>query len=137
MPLGLPLRTRKTIVDVYGVALFGRRVSQPGLMAVGLVDDGVDVGSHAKRDDVGLQAIDYRARLFAGAAVRLLDVHGLAGLLLPIVGKGFIELLIQLARGVVGDVQQMYGRRPAGGFGFGGAASQEGERREGESRSER
>ncbi len=36
MPLGLPLRTRKTIVDVYGVALFGSLASHPGLMACDL-----------------------------------------------------------------------------------------------------
>ena len=36
----------------------------------------------------------------------LLDVDRLAGLCLPVFGKGLIEILIKLARGVVGNVEQ-------------------------------
>src|SRR5690606_41796955 len=39
----------------------------------GRLADGVDVVRQRQGDDVGRQAVDHRARLLAGAAVRLLD----------------------------------------------------------------
>jgi hypothetical protein len=54
---------------------------------------------------VGLEAVDHRPRLLAGAAVRLLDGQVLAGLLLPVLRECRVELLIQLARGIVRDVE--------------------------------
>ena len=42
---------------------------------LGQLGDLVDVVRQGERDDVGLQAVDHRAGLRAGAAVRLLDRH--------------------------------------------------------------
>ena len=66
----------------------------------------VDVAGERQRHDVGLEAVDDRARLLAGAAVRLLDGDVLAGLRLPVLGEGRVEVLIELARRIVGDVEQ-------------------------------
>ena len=46
------------------------------------------------------------AGLLARAAVRLLDRDVLAGLRLPVLGEGGVEVLVELARRVVGDVEQ-------------------------------
>ena len=45
IPLGFPLRTRKTIVEVYGELLFGRRFCQSGgkLMIQSEIDQGTTV----------------------------------------------------------------------------------------------
>jgi hypothetical protein len=68
--------------------------------------DSIDVVGQRQRDDVGLQAVDDRTRLLAGAAVRLLDGDVVAGLGLPLAREGLVEVLVQLARRVVGHVQQ-------------------------------
>jgi hypothetical protein len=71
-----------------------------------VVGHGVDVIGQGQRDDVGLQAVDDRAGLFARAAVRGLDADGLARLGLPLRREGLVEVLVELACGVVGDVEQ-------------------------------
>ena len=45
-------------------------------------------------------------RLLARAAVRLVDRDVLAGLLLPVGDEGRVDVLVELARDVVGDVEQ-------------------------------
>ena len=66
----------------------------------------VDVVGERQRDDVGLEAVDDRARLASRAAVRLVDGDVLPGLGLPLLGEGGVDRLIQLAGRIVGDVQE-------------------------------
>ncbi len=61
------------MVEVYGALLFGSRFCQSAGSSFALLGDRVDVVGQRQRDDVGLQAVDHRARLLARAAVRLLD----------------------------------------------------------------
>ena len=77
-----------------------------GRNEIALLGELVDVTGERQRDDVGLEAVDDRARLFAGAAVRLLDRDVFAGLLFPVLDERGVELLIELARRVIGNVQQ-------------------------------
>ena len=78
----------------------------------------VDVAGERQRHDVGVEPVDDGARLLAGAAVRLVDRDVLAGLLLPVLGEGRVVVLIELARRIVGDVEQ----RRLGGVGELGAS---------------
>ncbi len=71
-----------------------------------LVMQRVNVIGQRQRDDIGLQAINHRTRLLAGAAVGLLDADGVAGLGLPLFGEGRVEILVQLARRIVRDIEQ-------------------------------
>ena len=71
-----------------------------------LLGNGVNVVRQRERDDVGLQAVNDRARLFAGAAVRLLDDDGVAGFVLPVFRERGVVILIQLAGRIVGNVQE-------------------------------
>src|SRR5262249_10442434 len=89
------------------------------------------VGPEGQGDDVGRQAVDDRAGLAAGAAVRLLDLDLLARLREVILGKDLVDLVPQLARGVVGDVQEFdfVLRRP------GAAGDEESEKAEDQTRS--
>ncbi len=87
---------------------------------LGLFGDGIDVVGKGLRYDVGFEAVDHRPGLFASAAVGLLDGDVIAGLGLPVLGEGGVEVLVQLARRVVGDVEQA----DVGGVG----AGDEGER---------
>ncbi len=75
--------------------------------------DRVDVVGERQRDDVGLEPVDHAARLLAGAAVRLADVDRLTGLLLPLGAERLVDVLIQLARGIVRDVEEL-DLRPGG-----------------------
>ena len=103
---------------------------------VGLLGDGVDVGGKRQRHHVRIEPVDHGAGLLARAAVRLLDGHGLAGLRLPVLGEGLVELLVQLTGRIVGHVQQRrvggrgrqgpQQRRDGGGGGKGGASVQSG-----------
>ncbi len=67
------------MVEVYGELLSGSRFCQ-SLATSAAFGDRIDVVGQRQRDDVGLQAVDHRARLLAGAAVRLLDGDVVAGL---------------------------------------------------------
>ena len=60
------------MVEVYGALLFGSFACQSAGSNFALGDD-VDVAGQCQGDDVGVQAVDHRARLLAGPAVRLLD----------------------------------------------------------------
>ena len=121
MPFGLPLRTRNTIVDVYGVLLCGSRFCQSAGRSFAVFGDRVDVVGERERHDVGVETVDHRARLLARAAVRLADRDLLAGLRLPMLGEGRVECLVELARRVVGNVEQ----RDVGAGGAGERASKE------------
>ncbi len=94
------------MVDVYG-----RTVVRQALLPIrgeeaAFFGNDINVVSEGERDDIGVQAVNDSAGLFAGAAVGLLDDDGVAGLFLPIFGEGGVEFLIQPARGVVGNVQE-------------------------------
>ena len=94
------------MVEVYGALLSGRRFCQSAGDQLAVLGDRVDVVGERQRHDVGLEAVDDRARLLARAAVRLVDGDVVAGLRLPVLGEGRVEVLVELARRVVGDVQQ-------------------------------
>jgi hypothetical protein len=82
------------MVEVYGELLWGSR-------------DRIDVGGQCQGDDIGFQAIDHRARLLAGTAVRGADLQGFAGLLFPLRGEGLVDVRVELAGRIVGDVEQL------------------------------
>ncbi len=107
MSFGLPLRTRNTIVDVYGELLFGKRVLPRCRQAPADGLDVVDVPRERERHDVGVQPVDDGARLAARAAVRHLHGDALAGVREPFRGELLVELAIQLARRIVGHVQDL------------------------------
>ena len=86
--------------------LSGRRFCQSAGSSFALLGDGVNVVGQRERDHVGFEAVDDGLRLLAGAAVRLGNDHVVAGLGLPIFGERGVVFLIQLARRVVGDVQE-------------------------------
>src|SRR6185312_15812326 len=87
-----------------------------------VVRDRVDVRGQRQRDHVGRQAVDHRARLAARAAVRLVDGDRVAGLLLPVLGEGFVEVDVQLAGRIIRDVEQ----RDVPGGGLARAADEDG-----------
>ncbi len=105
IPLGLPLRTRNTIAEVKGVLLYGQTGLPVGRQQIGLVVNRVDIVGQPQRYDVGLQSVDHRARLFARAAMGLVDCHHLAGLRLPIGGKCRVVFLVEFASGVIRDIE--------------------------------
>ena len=83
----------------------------------------VDVVGERQGDDVGLEAVDDRARLASRAAVRLVDGDVLPGLGLPLLGEGDVDRLIQLAGRIVGDVEER------DGLGLGATGASRGSRR--------
>ena len=85
--------------------LSGRRVCQLGGEQLRFLGDRVDVVGQRQRHDVGLQPVDHRAGLLARSAVRLLDRDRLPGLRLPIPCERGVVVLVQLARRIVGDVE--------------------------------
>ena len=114
--------------DALGVALaddehddrvVGHRLVVEPRLPVGLdeprLGDGLDVGPHRERDDVGIQSVDHRPGLAPGGRVRLLDRDRGAMLRLIALGEGVIDLPVELARRVVRDVEEVDGRRLAVG----------------------
>jgi len=71
------------------------------------LSDGVDIPGEGEGQHVRSQAVDDRARLLAGASVRLLDRERGPGLLLPVSGERLVELAVELAGGVIGDVEDL------------------------------
>src|SRR3546814_7870372 len=67
------------------------------------LDQRQDVAAERQRHDVGVEAVEHRARLLAGAAVRLLDRHGVAGLGLVLGDELVVDRAVQLAGRIVGD----------------------------------
>jgi len=68
--------------------------------------DLVDVALERQGDDVGLEPVDHCLGLLARAAVALLDGDVVAGGLVPVLREGRVELLVELARRIVGDIEQ-------------------------------
>src|SRR5208282_3067968 len=66
----------------------------------------IDVVSQRKGDDVGRQAVENGAGLFAGTAVGLFDDDRVAGFLLPVAGERRVECLIELTRWIIRSVEQ-------------------------------
>ena len=93
------------MVDVYGELLLGSRDCQFCRQEAALLCDGVDVVCERKRDDIGLQADDYRTRLLARAVMRLIDRDVVARFCFPRFCKGGVDLLIELPRWIIGDIQ--------------------------------
>src|SRR5579862_7247808 len=77
-----------------------RIVNQPLLL------DGVDVSRQAQSDHVGLLSIDNGTGLLPRSSMGAMDDDILLGFLLPVVGEGRVDGLVQLASRVIGDVQQ-------------------------------
>ena len=108
------------VLDALGVALahqeddgrgVGRAVLRQALLPGGVeqaavLGDGVDVVGQGQRHHVGLQPVDDRAGLLARAAVRLLHGHVLAGPGFPAPGELHVEVRVELAGGVIRDVEQ-------------------------------
>jgi len=111
------------MVEVYGRAVVCEALLPVGRDLAGLLGDGVDVVGQRQRDDIGFESVDYRTCLLAGAAVRLLDGDVFAGLALPVLGELGVEFLIELARRIVGHVEQgglrQRAANEAGGQGWG------------------
>jgi hypothetical protein len=63
MFLGLPLRTRNTIVDVYGAAFFGSRVAQSDLMSPALAIASMSYASASVTTSASRPSITARACL--------------------------------------------------------------------------
>ncbi len=113
------------VLDLLGVALADEEHDRRGVrravvrqarlpvrrQELALLRERVDVVGERERHDVGLQAVDDRARLLAGAAVRLLDLDDLAGLLLPVRDERGVVVRVQLARRVIRHVQERRFRR--------------------------
>ncbi|ABA49583.1 hypothetical protein BURPS1710b_2014 [Burkholderia pseudomallei 1710b] len=83
-----------------------RQTLLPILADEALVRERVDVVRERERDHVGLQPVEHRARLRARAAVRLLEVHRLARPRLPFLAERLVDVLVELARRVVRNVQE-------------------------------
>src|SRR5690349_10804862 len=69
----------------------------------------VDVVAESERRDVGLEAVEDRARLLAGSAVGLLELDALAGLLQPMGSKERVVVGVEFARRIVGNVEELDG----------------------------
>jgi len=83
-----------------------RQLRGPGGIQQAGLGHGIDVSGQRQRDDIGLQPVDDRAGLFAGAAVGLLDLELLAVLLFPIRGKGLVDFGIKFPRRIIGNIEQ-------------------------------
>ncbi|MPN55816.1 hypothetical protein SDC9_203500 [bioreactor metagenome] len=76
-----------------------------------VVGQELHVGRGVERHHIGVQSVVHGARLGAGASVRLVDLHILAGGLLVVRGEGDVVVLVELARYVVGNVEQLVLRK--------------------------
>jgi hypothetical protein len=86
----------------------------------GLGRDGVDIERKGEGDDIGWEAVDDGAGLFAGAAVGLSDFEGFARFGAPVGDKEGVVGGVKLAGGIVGDVEE--GAAPGFGSGLGGVS---------------
>src|SRR5262249_48592099 len=105
----------RPVVDAFRVALadheddgrgVGQRLVREAFRPVRRHEPGlgdlVRIAPQRERDDVGVEAVHYRARLRAGPAVRLPD-----GDLRVLRREGGVDGPVELARGIVRDVQQL------------------------------
>ena len=78
-------------------------------MPVGLDQTGfsdlIDIALKSECHDIGLETVDHGAGLLARSAVRLFYGHIVSALRLPILGKGRIDLFVELPGWVVRDVE--------------------------------
>ena len=87
-----------------------RQAVRPALGNEAAFAQGVDIRIKPEGHDIGrLFAADHRARLTRGAAMRLPDVHRLAGLGLIFGGELLVDALVEFARRIIGDVEQGVG----------------------------
>ena len=80
----------------------------------------VGVAGQRQRDHVGIQAVDDRAGLLAGAAMRLFDGDVLTGGGFPVFGESGVVFDVEFTCGVVGDIEQGHGRLGGWRLGHGG-----------------
>ena len=117
--LGVALAHQEDDGRGVGRVVVGQRAAPVGADLAGRLGDGVDVGLKRQRDDVGLEPVDDGAGLLAGTGMGVLDAHRLALRLLPVFCEGGVELAIELARRVVGDVDDRLLRQGRHGSGEG------------------
>lgn len=85
-----------------------RQTGAPVLVDLaGILDDGVDIALQCERDHIRFQTVDDRARLLAGTAMRLLDGEVFTGVGLPLLGEGFVEILVEFTGRIIGHVEQL------------------------------
>src|SRR5579884_4572637 len=89
-----------------------RQTLFPTVLDESLLAQFVGVRPQGQTDHIGLQTIDDRSRLPAGATVRLLDHYPLPGLQLVLRNELVVQVAPQFAGRVVGDVEQLDGIRP-------------------------
>ena len=63
--------------------------------------DLIDIALKSECHDIGLKTVDHGASLLARSAVRLFYSHIVSALRLPILGKGRVNLFVQLAGGML------------------------------------
>ena len=104
--LWIPLADEKH--DGRGIrrTVMGEPLLPVGWQQAGLLVNRVDVVSQGQRHHRRLQPLDHRAGLLTRAAMRHANCHRLAGRFRPMFGERRVEFLVQLARGVIGNVQQ-------------------------------
>ena len=107
-PLGIALADQEDDGRGIGRAVVGIFRLPVRIDRLALADDGVDVIGERQGHHIGVEAVDHRPRLGAGAAVRHLDRHGVAGLLLPVFREERVIGLVELAGRVVGDIGQCH-----------------------------
>ena len=106
IPFGLSLRTRNTMVEGVRRTIVRQSFLPAGGDEVAAFVQRVDIRRERECDHVRLQSIDDRASLLARAPVRLLDRHLRAGRVFVMLAERLIEIGVQLARRIVGHVEQ-------------------------------
>ena len=89
----------------------GQALLPVGSQMSAMLHQGINVAGQGQGGHIGIDAVNDGARLLARATVRLLDRDHLPGFVFPVLGKYLVVVRIQLAGGVVGDVQQGHGLR--------------------------
>ena len=101
-PLRVPFADQKDDGRIVGRAVFGEAFLPVHRKKLRLRGEDVDVIAQRECHDIRLQPVDDGAGLLAGAAVGLFELDGL-----PILrGERLIDLLVELPRGIVGDVEE-------------------------------
>ncbi len=92
-----------------GRGVVGQAALPIGRQQLGLGGDLVDVEGQPQGDHIGFKAVDHRARLLARPAMALVDVDVLPGAIFPEADEVGVEILVQFARGIVADIEQLDG----------------------------
>lgn len=69
-----------------------RQLILPARLDQTLSGDGIDIISQRQGDDIGIKAVDNSTGLLAGTAVGLFNRYSIPGFLLPVRGKGLVEI---------------------------------------------